>query len=218
MAQSRGAGRGPVVAHKADNEEILLRLFQTVERDPSVTQRLVAGELGIALGLANAYLKRCVRLGLIKVRQVPTRRYAYYLTPKGFAEKSRLTGKYLSDSFSFYRRARSECGALFAEAIAKGQKRFALVGAGDLAVISGIVASEYPIENLGTIASDEEPEKLADAVAALGSVDAVMITALVKPRDAFDAAVAAFGPDRVYVPPLLNIVLGRETTNPEVAR
>ena len=64
---------------------IVLSVLDVVERDPSVTQRSVARELGIALGLANAYLKRCVRKGLIKVSQVPRRRYAYYLTPQGFA-------------------------------------------------------------------------------------------------------------------------------------
>jgi len=208
--------RDPIVPHKADNEEILLRLLHTVERDPSVTQRLVAGELGIALGLANAYLKRCVRLGLIKVSQVPTRRYAYYLTPQGFAEKSRLTANYLSHSFSFFRRARGECGALFAKAVARGQKRLALVGAGDLAAISGIVAIEYPLEILGIIASSDDPEHLASAAAKLGPVDAVVVTALVKPRDVFDAAVAAFGSDRVYAPPLLGMPPDLEAT--EAAR
>src|SRR5438105_15459112 len=89
-----------------ENEDIVLGVLDVVERDPSVTQRSVARELGIALGLANAYLKRCVRKGLIKVSQVPRRRYAYFLTPQGFAEKSRLTATYLAHSFSFFRRAR----------------------------------------------------------------------------------------------------------------
>ena len=71
--------------------EIVLGLLTSIERDSAVTQRKLAGDLGIALGLANAYLRRCVRKGLVKVSQVPLNRYAYYLTPQGFAEKSRLT-------------------------------------------------------------------------------------------------------------------------------
>ena len=63
----------------------------------------------IALGLANAYLRRCVRNGLVKMSQVPLNRYAYYLTPQGFAEKSRLTAEYLAVSFNFFRRARGDC-------------------------------------------------------------------------------------------------------------
>lgn len=57
--------------------EIALGVLDAVDRNPSVTQRSVALELGIALGLANAYLKRCVRKGLIKVSEVPARRYVY---------------------------------------------------------------------------------------------------------------------------------------------
>jgi DNA-binding MarR family transcriptional regulator len=93
--------------------EITLGLLQAVHENDSLTQRSAAQDLGIALGLANAYLKRCVKKGLIKVQQVPPNRYAYYLTPQGFAEKSRLTAEYLSYSFSVFRRARADWVCLF---------------------------------------------------------------------------------------------------------
>ena len=66
-----------------ENNQITLGLLNAVDESSSVTQRAVAKELGIALGLVNTYLKRCVKKGLIKVSQVPANRYAYYLTPKG---------------------------------------------------------------------------------------------------------------------------------------
>jgi DNA-binding MarR family transcriptional regulator len=218
MAQVQQTARASIAQGRADNEEIVLGLLDTVERNPAVTQRSVARELGIALGLANAYLKRCVRLGLIKVSQVPTRRYAYYLTPQGFAEKSRLTANYLAHSFSFFRRAREECDALFAEAVSKGQKRLVLIGAGDLAEIAGIVAHEHALEILGTVAADHDPEQLASAVAKLGAADAVIVTALVQPRNVFDSAVAAFGAGRVYAPPLLRIAPVSQTETAGAAK
>src|SRR5207302_5164525 len=135
-----------IARRDAGEDEIVLGVLDVVERDPSVTQRSVARELGIALGLANAYLRRCVRKGLIKVGQVPRRRFAYYLTPQGFAEKSRLTATYLSDSFSFFRKARTQCADLFALAAARGQRRLALLGHGDLAEIASLVAREHPVE------------------------------------------------------------------------
>ena len=95
------------------NPGIVLSVLTSIERDSAITQRKLAGELGIALGLANAYLRRCVRKGLVKMSQVPLNRYAYYLTPQGFAEKSRLTAEYLALSLDFFRRARSDCVALF---------------------------------------------------------------------------------------------------------
>src|SRR3954447_13244596 len=96
-----------------DNEQIVLDLLNSVEQDGDRSQRHIAAELGIALGLVNAYLKRCVRKGLVKVRDAPARRYAYYLTPHGFAEKSRLTVEYLSESFSFFRLAKADCAHVF---------------------------------------------------------------------------------------------------------
>ena len=58
-------------------DQIVLGVLDAVDRDPSVTQRSMARELDIALGLTNAYLKRCILKGLIKVSQVPARRYAH---------------------------------------------------------------------------------------------------------------------------------------------
>lgn len=188
----------------ATNNEIVLGVLDVVERDPAVTQRSVARELGIALGLANAYLKRCVRKGLIKVGQVPSRRYAYYLTPQGFSEKSRLTAEYLAHSLSFFRKARAECADVFSEATSRGHRRLALVGEGDLAEIASLVALASEIEIVGCVAC-VDPGALAANLAAIGVFDAVMVTALVDSRSAFDSAVAIVGVDRVYAPELLRL-------------
>src|SRR5712671_7378848 len=126
--------------YSTKDERIVLGLLESVERNGSQSQRRLASELGIALGLVNAYLKRCVKKGLVKVSEAPARRYAYYLTPQGFAEKSRLTVEYLSYSFSFFRRARADCSEAFSQAKARGWRRVALAGVSDLAEIATICA------------------------------------------------------------------------------
>ena len=80
--------------------DILVRVGESEH----VNQRTLAKELGIALGMTNAYVRRCVRKGLIKISEIPPNRYAYYLTPQGFTEKTRLTAEFLSDSLTFFRR------------------------------------------------------------------------------------------------------------------
>ena len=92
--------------------------LDAIDRDSNTSQRTISRELNVALGLANGYLKRCVRKGWIKIKQAPRRRYAYYLTPQGFAEKARLTGQYLTASFTFFRRAREQMSALLGECAA----------------------------------------------------------------------------------------------------
>ena len=78
-------------SESVEDARIVLGLLESVERDGAQSQRRIAADLGIALGLVNAYVKRCVRKGLLKVSEAPARRYVYYLTPQGFAEKSKLT-------------------------------------------------------------------------------------------------------------------------------
>src|SRR5579863_568950 len=121
-----------------ENERIVLGLLSSVETDGARSQRHIASELGIALGLVNAYLKRCVKKGLVKVGSAPARRYAYYLTPQGFAEKSRLTVEYLAYSFSLFRRARSEYTEVLDLARARGFSRVVLAGISELAEIATI--------------------------------------------------------------------------------
>src|SRR5271169_6672883 len=133
------------------NKRIVRDLLQSVERDGAQSQRKLASDLGIALGLVNAYLKRCVNKGLLKIGQAPARRYAYYLTPHGFAEKSRLTVEYLSSSFSFFRHAREDCSSVLKAAHARGWNRIALIGVSELAEIATICALEQGIAIVAVI-------------------------------------------------------------------
>lgn len=205
----------------ADGEaEITLGLLQAVDEDSTVTQRSVAGQLGIALGLANAYLKRCVKKGLIKVKQVPPNRYAYYLTPKGFTEKSRLTAEYLSSSFNFFRRARRECGELMERCRARGWSRIALCGVSDLGEIAVLCAREHEIELAGFVAPGLEGAsefgglRVAASLTELGSVDAVILTDLQAPQATFDRLRAVLSEERILTPRLLRVMRVRK---PEAA-
>ena len=192
------------------DEAITLGVLNAIEGNSALTQRSVARDLGIALGLANAYLKRAARKGWIKIQQVPPNRYAYYLTPKGFAEKSRLTAQYLSISFNFFRHARQQCAALFAECAARGWRRIALAGAGDLAEIAALCAAEQKIEIAGIIDRAQAGGTFAGLRVVgehteLGPIDGVILTDLAQPQDTFDALAAVIGPDAVLAPRLLNI-------------
>lgn len=190
--------------------EIVLGLLNAVQENEGLTQRSMASELGIALGMANAYLKRCVRKGYIKVRQIPSNRYAYYLTPKGFSEKSRLTAQYLSSSFTFFRRARSQCGEAMSYAAARGWTRIALAGVSDLAEIATLCEAEYATTLVGIFDPDAAQDRFADLtvssdLAALGDIDAVIVTDAVDPQGTYERLVRLVGPERVLTLPVLRI-------------
>src|SRR5579871_3904371 len=186
---------GAFPSEGGEDKRIVLGLLNSVE-DGATSQRRIASELGIALGLVNAYLKRCVKKGLVKVAEAPPRRYAYYLTPQGFAEKSRLTIEYLSYSFSFFRQARADCAKTLASAVEKGWSRIALAGISDLAEIAAICAVESRITIVAVVDASSSAASFMgapvvrafDAIA--GGVDAVVVTDLRTARETFDAAAA----------------------------
>ena len=187
--------------------EIVLGLLTSIERDSAITQRKLAGDLGIALGLANSYLRRCVRKGLVKMSQVPLNRYAYYLTPQGFAEKSRLTAEYLSVSFDFFRRARGDCALLLRQCAARGWRRVALYGAGDLAEIAVLSAGETGIEVVCVIDPGQAGRALrrvaggrrsggGAACSRSGGLDGIILTDTRAPQARFEQLLASGGAAR----------------------
>jgi DNA-binding MarR family transcriptional regulator len=194
-----------------DNARIVLGLLASLERDGAQSQRRIAADLGIALGLVNAYVKRCVRKGLVKVSAAPPRRYVYYLTPQGFAEKSKLTVQYLSYSFSFFREARTDCAQVLAAAKARGVKRIALAGASDLADIVRICALECGIEIAVIVDQAASAMNLAGipVVKSFDDVavpfDAIVLTDLVNGSETLRSVIDRFGSGRIYIPKLLGL-------------
>jgi hypothetical protein len=207
----------PEAVRTEDDQDmrIVLGLLESVDRDGEQSQRKLAADLGIALGLVNAYLKRCMNKGLVKMRAVPTRRYAYYLTPKGFTEKSRLTVDYFSSSFSFFRQARADCSATLKTATGRGCRTVALLGISDLAEIAIICAMEMGMTVSAVVdpTSNETRFVGIPVVPSLESirdqVDVVVVTDLKSAQAIADAAVEAFGANHVLAPALLNVRVGQ---------
>ena len=196
-----------------DHEErITLNLLDVVEENSAITQRSLAAELGVALGLTNTYLKRCARKGLIKVQQVPSNRYAYYLTPSGFAEKSRLTAEYLKQSFNFFRLARSQSGQLLKFCKERGWTRIALTVKSDLTEIIILSATEIGIELVGIIDAEAAATTpifmnlpVVSKLSELGTLHALIITDMEKPQDTFDKAIQFFPHSKILAVPILGV-------------
>lgn len=193
----------------SDEGQVVLNLLEAVDRGTLVTQRSLAVELGIALGLVNLYLKRCVHKGYIKVVSAPKRRFAYYLTPQGFSEKSRLTASYLAHSLSFFRRARTACDAAVSEALQQGWTRLVLCGASDLAEIALLCLAERDITIVGVYDPDWDRDMfhghrvIRDATGLESLADAAIVTHVTDAGRAFRVAQEILGPQRTLVPAVL---------------
>lgn len=200
---------------RAQAAETALDLLHALTEDGAASQRTLAQRLGVALGLTNAVLKRCVKKGLLKIQQVPARRYAYYLTPKGFAEKSRLTAEYLTFSLQFYRTAREEYTELFRYCETREWRRVALVGASDLAEIASLAAPGSGVEIVGLLDPGRNESAFGDlpvfqSLEDIGPArrpNAVILTDVTDPQDAYDRLVAVMPVERILSPRLMRVTL-----------
>ncbi len=181
-----------------------LELLQAIDEQDEVTQRHLANRMGVALGLANSYLKRCIKKGFIKIHQAPANRYMYYLTPTGFAEKSRLTAQYLSHSLSFYRRAVESSKRLFANCRVNGWEKAVLCGESDLAEIIALNAPADGIGIVSTLKWDSESNGLSPDIEWDG-IDVLIIADLTDPAGLLDYLIKNHGDVPVLVPEVLGL-------------
>src|ERR1051325_6316532 len=89
---------------KAQDQKYL-QIVQELSEQEGLSQRDIFLRLGMAQGLVNRYLKRLAQKGWIKLSTAPPQRMLYWLTPKGMAEKSRLTYEFVSFTYKLYREA-----------------------------------------------------------------------------------------------------------------
>ena len=136
-----------------------LQIPNELSDNGNTTQRDISTSLGIALGLVNSYIKNLITKGYIKVKSIPPRRYAYYITPKGFAEKTRLTYHFLQNYTRIYREARVSLKTLFNELQARGVKRVVFAGADEVAEIAYLTLQETELEFSGIVDEEKAGEK-----------------------------------------------------------
>jgi len=148
-----------------DNQDLrTLKILEEIEKDKAPSQRYLAGKLNISLGLVNSFIKRLAQKGLFKIKNIPKNRVKYILTPKGAAEKTRLTYKYIQYSFQFYKSAREKLRILFYDLTKTGNKKIVFYGAGDLAEIAFISLQEVPIELVAVVDDNKAGEIFMDFV------------------------------------------------------
>ena len=133
------------------------RILSEIDSGKPVTQRSLARELGIALGLTNLLIKRLVRKGYVKTSNAfRNRRLRYILTPEGVAEKSRLFLVYLENSISLYIETRDKISSSLEKMASLGKgsdnrTRVVFYGAGEVAEIAYVALDRSLFELVGVI-------------------------------------------------------------------
>ncbi len=138
-----------------ETEELrALRALEEIERNPSVSQRELAGSLGVAVGIANSLIHTLVRKGLIKIKGENNRSITYHLTKKGIGHKASLAMEWTRNTVSFYGETKRWVGQGLSRLGAEGVSRVVLWGGTELTEIAAIVARDADMEIVGIVATD----------------------------------------------------------------
>jgi predicted transcriptional regulator len=183
-----------------------LQLLSEISGEEPLSQRELSRRLGIAVGLVNSYLKNLVSKGFVRVKNFPSNRYAYLLTPQGIAEKSRLAYQHLSYFTSLYTVARQDYLDLFHHLESSGVREVIFCGVDEVAEVAYLSLRETGLK-LVAVMDDERQGELffgITVVSMTGGVQAangpVVISSL-KRRDELTQALNCLGvaSGRIYV-------------------
>jgi DNA-binding MarR family transcriptional regulator len=182
----------------------ILKILEKVQDENPPSQRDLARELNISLGLVNSFIKRLALKGYVKATTIPRKRIKYILTPKGMTEKTRLTYSYIQYSYQFYRTSRQKLRRLFADLELQGVRRIVFFGASDLAEIAFVSLLETTLDLVAVV----DDRRLGKKVLGREIIDSRRLAQIL-----FDRIVVT---DDTYRDPILNTLMLSGVTRSEV--
>ena len=184
-----------LMARKGRNEDQLdaidggayreLRLLDEMERAPQVSQRHLARQLGVALGVANLLVRSLVAKGYVRAAQVGWKRWVYILTPAGFTRKVHLTLQYVERFLGHYQRVRTLLDQDLKELTLTAESRIGIYGTTELTELMYLALREIGITEIDFIDGNPGTRFLGTPVKTLESIDPL----------AYDRLLLAFSSD-----------------------
>ena len=103
------------------SDESRYKILRLLEKDPQLSQRALASQLGVSVGKVNFCLQLLIEKGLVKARNFRNSEnksvYMYYLTPKGIKDKARVTARFFRRKLAEYEALTREIEGLRAEVV-----------------------------------------------------------------------------------------------------
>ncbi len=184
-----------------------LQLLSEISGEEPLSQRELSRRLGIAVGLVNSYLKNLVSKGFVRVKNFPSNRYAYLLTPQGLAEKSRLAYQHLSYFTSLYTVARQDYLDLFHRLESSGVREVVFCGVDEVAEVAYLSLQETGLKLAAVMDNGRQGDvffgiPIVSVAEGVRVASALVVISSLKRRDELTQALRGLGvPDRnIYVP------------------
>lgn len=136
-----------------------LQLLEEISKDSAISQRKLSQRLDLALGVTNACLKKMVNKGMVEVKGINHKRIAYYLTPKGFAEKTKLAYHFLEHIIKYYSNLKNNISDKLSLLCKAGHRRIVCYGAGEVMEVVCIILNESDLRLFILAIVDDNKDK-----------------------------------------------------------
>ena len=135
-----------------------LEILERLENNGHLTQRDLSKEVGIALGLVNHLLKKMVKKGWIKIKNIDAKKIRYLITPEGAREKSSLLYKRVESTIHFYLEAKRVIKDKVIHLKNEGIKNVSIYGINHISEVLFIVLKELNLELVYVVDDNKEGE------------------------------------------------------------
>ncbi|MBU0672282.1 MAG: winged helix-turn-helix transcriptional regulator [Candidatus Margulisbacteria bacterium] len=136
------------------------KIVDVISRESKLTQRELSKKTKLSLGAVNIILKRLVKRGIIKAKNLNPRKVEYLITPKGFSEKAKKSHNYVLKTVNLVKAVREEIAKIVLDEYNKGQKRFVILGNDDLADIVELALKGFDYERVNDIGQIKDRNSL----------------------------------------------------------
>lgn len=140
-----------------DNE---LKIIEEISKGNSLTQRELSRKTKLSLGGVNIILKRLIRRGIIKTKDLTPKKFEYILTPQGLSEKAKKSYNYILKTVALVRLVRGEIAKIVLQEYNKGQKKFIILGNDDLADIIELALKGFDYKRVTDISEIDDRNAL----------------------------------------------------------
>jgi DNA-binding MarR family transcriptional regulator len=135
-----------------------LEILERLEGNGHLTQRDLSREVGIALGLVNHLLKKMVKKGWVKIKNIDSKKIRYLITPEGAREKSSLLYKRVESTIHFYLEAKRVIKEKVVHLKNEGIEDVSIYGINHISEVLFIVLKELDLE-LNSVVDEKKAGK-----------------------------------------------------------
>ena len=148
-----------LLREKSGNLDIReLEILERLEGNGHLTQRDLSREVGIALGLVNHLLKKMVKKGWVKIKNIDSKKIRYLITPEGAREKSSLLYKRVESTIHFYLEAKRVIKEKVVHLKNEGIEDVSIYGINHISEVLFIVLKELDLE-LNSVVDEKKAGK-----------------------------------------------------------